>query len=193
MSTRVVCFLIVLVLASSPSALGQKGDRPDGVILLNPNLQFILEEPVGWTLDTQTAHTEGLEAVLYRKGSSWKDAAAVMYARVIQKNAEDTVEEVISNDIADFMKLSKESTVAESPSIQTRDKKQALIRVFYDAANKNYESVAFIDNDRVVVVIALSSRTKDEYEKALLTFRDVVASFFAFKLTVQPSKPENLF
>jgi hypothetical protein len=188
MRTRTACILVLLVLAAA-SASGQKRDDTDGVLFLNADIKFILKEPAGWVLDTQTAKSQGVEAVLYGKGSSWKNATAVMYARVIHKDeTQDTIEKVISKDVADFLKLSKDSTVTDSPSIETRDKKQALVKVFYDAANKNYESVAFIDHDKVAVIIALSSRTKNEYEKALPAFRDLVASFFAFTLTIQPTK-----
>ena len=50
-------------------------------------------EPAGWVMDTQAAKPQQLEAVLYREGSSWKDAVAVMYARVIHKDeTQDTIE-----------------------------------------------------------------------------------------------------
>ena len=180
-------FLVLLILLCSASLFGQQRDQPVGVILLNPDLKFILNEPTGWVLDTQTAQQHGLDAVLYPKGSSWKDAVAVMYALVIHKDeTKRTIEKVIADDIADFMKASKESTVGDSPAVKTRGGKDAIVKVFYDAANKNYESVAFIDNDKVVVILTLSSRSKSEYEKSLPAFKELVTSFFPFTLSTRP-------
>lgn len=182
MKTRIAYLIVLLVFACS--AFGQERKDGDGVILFHPEIKFILNEPAGWVLDMQAGRADGADAVIFPKGSSWKNSVAVMYVRIVSKDEKQkTVEKVISDDVADFMKLSKESTVADSPALQTRDKKQAVIKVFYDAANKNHESVAFIDNRKVVVIIALSSRTKIEYEKALPAFRELVTSYFEFTLS----------
>jgi hypothetical protein len=110
-----------------------------------------------------------------------------MYARVIVKDeGQLTIEKVISNDIDDFMKLSKESTVADSPSLETRDKKKGITKIFYDAANKNHECVTFIDEPKAVVILALSSRDKDQYEKALPAFKALVSSYFFFAPLAAP-------
>jgi hypothetical protein len=180
--------LFLILFAGSTSALSQKPDEMQGTILLDRDISFVLKEPPGWVLDVQTAKVEGVAAVLYRTGSSWRDDVAVMYARVIHKDpTQNTIEKVIANDIAEFMKLSKESTVSDSAPVQTRDKNNAVVKIFYDAANKNYESVAFIDEPRVVVIIALSSRQKGEYEKALPAFNAVVNSYLVFTPLMQPA------
>ena len=184
---------MALLLAWPASIVAQDRDKVDGVILFRRDIKFILKEPDGWVLDTQSGREAAVEAVLYPQGSSWKNSVVVMYARVVQKDeTQSTVEKVISEDIADFMKLSKDSTVADSPSLPTRDKRNAIVKVFYDAANKNYESVAFIDNQKVVVVIALSSRTKVEYEKALPAFKQLVASYFEFTLVGKQQTHKNI-
>src|SRR5215211_6146767 len=102
--TRVVLALIIASVASVP-CFSQKSDDGDGTIFLGRSYSFVLKEPAGWIIDVQTARPQHLEAVLYRKGSSWKDAVAVMYARVIYKDTEETVESVISDDVTDFLKL----------------------------------------------------------------------------------------
>lgn len=184
--TTIIFALIVVVVASVP-AFSQKSDGTDGTIFLGPCHAFVLKEPIGWIIDSRTAKPQHLEAVLYREGSSWKGGVAVMYARVIYKDKiQDTVEKVITNDVTDFLKLSKESTVTDSPPLQTRYKNEAITKVFYDAANKNYEIVTFIDEPKVVVILALSSRNKGEYEKALPAFESLVGSYFVFTPLVGP-------
>lgn len=164
-----------------PAVLSQKPDYTQGTIIPGRQVSFVLKEPAGWVLDTQAGRAEGVDAVLYPEGSSWKNAVAVMYARVVRKDeTQDTVAKVIDNDVAEFMKLSKESKVSDASTLQTRDRKQAVVKMFYDAANKNHESVAFIDESKVVVILALSSRDKGEYEKALPAFQALVGSYLVF-------------
>jgi hypothetical protein len=174
---------------ASVVGFSQKPDGTDGTIFLGRSYSFVLKEPAGWIMDSETAKPQHLEAVFYRKGSTWKDAIAVMYARVIYKDTEQTVEQVISDDIRDFLKLSKESKVSDSPPLQTRYK-TGISKEFYDAANKNYELVTFIDEPKVVVILALSSREKGEYEKALPAFKSLVASYFVFAPLVQRGSAE---
>lgn len=178
--------LVLILLAVSIPAVSQKPDT-DGSIFVGRHFSFALKEPDGWIMDSETAKSQGLQAVLYPIGSSWKNAVAVMYARVIYKDEDQsTVDKVISNDVADFLRLSKESTVSNSPPLETRDKRKGISKVFYDAANKNYETVAFIDDSKVVVILALSSRQKAEYEKALPAFKALVGSYFVFTPLVSP-------
>jgi hypothetical protein len=185
--TPTIVFAFIIVVVASVPAFSQKSDGTDGTIFLGPSFAFVLKEPTGWVVDSQTAKSQHLEAVLYREGSSWKDAVAVMYARVIYKDKiQNTVEQVITDDVTDFLKLNKESTVTDSPPLRTRYKNQAISKVFYDAANRNYELVAFIDEPKVVVILVLSSRNKGEYEKAVPAFKSLVASYFVFTPLVGP-------
>jgi len=178
---------ILFLLCASASAFAQNPrDGVDGTILLGRQYSFILKEPAGWVIDGSIAKSQDLDAVLYREGSSWKEAVAVMYARVIRKDQKKpTIESVITDDVNDFLKQNRESKVSESPVLETRDKKSAIVKGFYDATNKNYELVAFIDEPKVVVILALSSRNKDEFEKSLSAFKALVGSYFFVKELVQ--------
>jgi hypothetical protein len=172
----------LIVLAFSISAVGQKTAGTDGTIFVGQHFSFVLKEPKGWIMDSETAKSEGVQAVFYPDGSSWKNSVTVMYARVIYKDeVQSTIDKVISSDVSDFLKLSNESTVSDSPSLEIRDKSKSISKVFYDAANKNYEMVTFIDDTKVVVILALSSRQKAEYDKALPAFKDLVRSYFVFR------------
>jgi hypothetical protein len=105
-----------------------------------------------------------------------------MYVRVVYKDeTKPTLGKVIADDASDFLKQSPDSKVSPSSALSTRDKKQAIVKGFYDGANKNYESVAFIDEPKVVVIVALSSRNKQEFDKSLPAFQALVGSYFFVK------------
>lgn len=134
-----IVFGLVIIVVTSIAGFGQNSVGTDGTIFLGRSYAFVLKEPAGWIIDQQAARPQHLEAVLYREGSSWRDAVAVMYARVIYKDeTQNTVDKVITNDVTDFLKLNKDSTVSDSPSLHTRNNKEGISKVFYDAANKNY-------------------------------------------------------
>lgn len=168
---------ILLLLCISGSGLGQKRDD-DGTILLGRDYSFILKEPNGWVMDDAAAKAQGLQAVLYKQGSSWKQAVAVMYVRVVYKGEKQpTAEKVINDDISEFLKQGPGSKVSDSAELATRDKKKAVVKGFFDATNKNYESVAFVDEPNLVVILALSSRDKNEFEKSFPAFEALVGSY----------------
>jgi hypothetical protein len=174
--------LTLALLLNTSYAFQQKNknrDGVDGTILLGQHYAFILKEPTGWNLDTSGGKSSGIDAVLNINGSSWKDGVAVMYVRVVYKDQErKTVEQVIKNDLEEFKNANKDSTVSSMPIIFTRNKKKAITKFFYDAAHKNYENVAYIDEPKVVVIMVLTSRNKEGYSKSVSAFRNLVASYF---------------
>lgn len=183
MRVRVIATILGLALLINAAHAAQQKyrnrDDVDGIILLGQDYAFILKEPNGWNLDSSDSIPDELQAVLYRDGSTWKGGIAVMYVSVTHKDdGQKTLKQIIENDIKGFRKTSKYSTVSAMSSLSTADKKKVTTKYFYDAGNKNYESVAYIDEPKAVVIIALSSRDKKEYSNSLPAFKDLVASYF---------------
>src|ERR1051326_3275936 len=85
--------------------------QDDSGIIYGKNYSFALTAPKGWVLDTASGRQQGLQAVFYPKGSSWKNGAAVMYANILQKTdpAKESLQTIIANDVADFKKESPRS------------------------------------------------------------------------------------
>jgi hypothetical protein len=182
MQRNKAALLVLFLLAVQSQAFSQNAPGTDGTILMGRHYSFILKEPSDWVMDGDSAKSQGLESVLYRAGTSWNAAVVVMYVRVVYKDeTQPTLEKVIADDVSDFSKQSPDSRVSPSSALSTRDKKQAIVKRFYDGANKNYESVAFIDEPKLVVILALSSRNKKEFDKSLPAFKSLVGSYFLVK------------
>jgi len=178
-----VTLFILNCLCCGISAFQQSNQKPDDLnsgIVYGRDHSFILTAPPGWILDNSSGVSQGLHAVFFPRGSSWQDGIVVMYARVVHKDQDQnkTMRKVIQNDIASFKKASNNSTVRGGPSISTKDSKKAVIKYFYDAENDNHEAVAYIDESKVVVILVLSSRVKEEYEKSLSAFKELVTSYY---------------
>lgn len=176
----------------SLSAYGQdptNSNRVDGSILIGHDYSFILKEPAGWLLDGKSGKAQGVDAVIYREGESWKTGVAVMYARVIPKDSKEreTIEKVIENDVNEFKNANGMSRVSDGTPLTTRDKKNVRVKDFYDAENKNFETVAYIDERKVVVIIVLTARQKEDFDKALAAFKSLVGSYFFVKELSSPN------
>src|SRR5437870_12754531 len=80
MKTKMCILALLVVIAFSPSMLGQE-KIPAGVVH-GPKAGFKISAPEGWVVDNEAGVNQDLPCVLYPKGSSWADAKTVMYAKV---------------------------------------------------------------------------------------------------------------
>ena len=122
-SRLLLTVFILSSLSHSARAFQQCSRKPDDLNSGNVygrDHSFTLSAPDGWTLDNSSGVSQGLHAVFSPTGSSWKDGVAVMYARVIHKDAgrNKTTGRVIQNDIATFKNASNESTVKDGSQSQ---------------------------------------------------------------------------
>jgi hypothetical protein len=60
-----------------------------GGIVYGPKAAFNISAPEGWVLDNESGVSQGQPCVLYPKGSSWRDAKTVMYAKIASTQFED--------------------------------------------------------------------------------------------------------
>jgi len=178
--------LVALVLLCSAAYA-----QDDSGIIYGKNYSFALTAPKGWVLDTNSGRQQGLQAVFYPKGSSWKNGAAVMYANVYQKNdpTKESAQTVIANDVADFKKDSPSLKVVDADSMPTRTDarskdKKATVKYFTGDRNGNSEAVAYVDEGNLVVMLVLNARSQKDFEDSLPAFKEFVGSYFFFGAAV---------
>ena len=147
-------------------------------IIYGKNHAYALTAPKGWVLDNKSGVSQGLHAVFYPQNSSWKDGVSVMYANVWEKkSAEQTVNVIITSDIAEFKKKSPDLKVEDAKAIELGKGKTATVRHFSNDTNGNSEAIAYIEEEKVVVLIILTSRTKKDFESSLSAFQELVGSY----------------
>ena len=112
-----------------------------------------------------------------------------MYASVwVKDNVKQTVEDVISSDIAKFKAASPGLKVEGAESVKLERGKQAILKHFSsDAKDQNFEAIAYIDEGKTVVLVVLTSRTKKDFDSSLSAFRELVGSymFLTDKVVIQ--------
>ena len=137
---------------------------------------FFLTAPHGWVLDNSSGVPDGLYAVFYPRGGSWRESEAVMYANTSSKSTEgnETVDKVMAYDMQQFKTEHPGIEITDSETLLTKDGKKAFVRIF---DYSQHEAVAYIDEETIVSMIVLSARTEEAFQSAFPAFKELVASY----------------
>jgi hypothetical protein len=177
-TSRASAFLVAALLTRTAASSGDAGSGQSHVgIVYGKGHAFAVTAPPGWVLDNQSGVSAGLYVVFYPEGSSWKNARAAMYANTTRRQAGTSLESFIAEDWQRFKENGADVKVFAAPPEATADNKEAQIRYFSGDKWDNREAVAYIEEDEVFVVLALTSRTPESFNMALPAFRQLVKSY----------------
>lgn len=160
-------------------------DMPCGMIHGKDHFLSICA-PGGWTFDDSVMAKDGIYATFYRKEFSYHEAMArhtIMYVNVQLK-------EKGQQNASEMMKLDAEKTKRDSPKLVIQqgspimipgDKDKAATRVpvqsFLNDYQGGYESVAYIENDKTIVLVVVSSISKELMQQDYSDFVKLVQSY----------------
>ncbi len=174
--------LLLLVVSSALAQDSTKAVLADSAeartgILYGKDHVFCLTAPTEWVLDNSSGISQGLHAVFYRRGGSWRKSPTVMYANGAHKDtdAKQTFGEFLSADSPRFLKQNPDVHILNAPNISTDKGKVAVVRKFIYS---QYEAVAYVDEPKVVVLIVLTSRSQQEFDRSYSAFEDLVRSYW---------------
>src|SRR5213594_443592 len=162
MKTKMCILALLVVIAFSPSMLGQE-KIPAGVVH-GPKAGFKISAPEGWVVDNEAGVNQDLPCVLYPKGSSWADAKTVMYAKVASPQWEG-VNAFVAWAIQG-MKEKRGTPKEKIASGKTKDGHDYFINEY--PATKNYsqwERVGYVQLPQGVAYIVLTSRDQASYQR----------------------------
>jgi tetratricopeptide (TPR) repeat protein len=156
-SPLIVCLALLFLPAGVP---GQE-KYPAGIVH-GPKAGFNITAPEGWVLESGV--NQEPPCVLYPKGSSWRDAKTVMYAKVASPQWEgvNAFVTMAIKEMAPIHGKPKEKIA----SGKTKDGHDYFINEY--PATKNYsqwERVGYIQLPQAVAYIVLSSRDQASYQK----------------------------
>ncbi|MBI5047919.1 MAG: hypothetical protein HZB54_03065 [Deltaproteobacteria bacterium] len=171
----IICFFIL----NQTLVFGQN-DANSGIIYGDDHV-YTLTAPKGWILDNSSGVSQGLHAVFYPIASSWGKAVTVLYTNVVHMNStnDKNLDNVIQHDIERFKQNAPSLRIEEKERIEI-DKKNNKARVFYflGDSHDNYEAVAYIPEDKVVVLIVLSARNEKEFRANIKAFEELTKSYY---------------
>lgn len=174
---------LALVVSLAVAAAAMKDEAAGGIIYGEGHAYYI-KAPTGWIFDNESGVNQGVHAVIYPKGSSWKSSPVVVYSGATGKEELKTLEGVIQDDLKNFQQNSPGVVVDKRPSLQTTDGHAVEVRYFHGDRYGNLELVAYIDTPKVVCEIIMSARDNTVFEQGRPAFESVVKSFHLVSDTV---------
>jgi len=135
------------------------------VILESEGGSFAIEGPKSWIADHKVGRHLGVCCVYYPKGT-WDTAETFLYPNIVTKGqGRATLQELMDADLAKFRK--------DNPGMHYVDgdmpfkDRTAKVRYFHGVNQGSSEAVAYIDEDKIIALVVLSSKTEKGLVDAL--------------------------
>jgi hypothetical protein len=155
---------------------------------------FSLTAPKGWMLDNESAVQQGVHAVFYPKGSTWKDGAIVAYAQSRPRTDKiATADDVAKVVVEDFhANGSPKYTAKRVKTIKTDAGQEVVIYHFTGDEWGNSEAVAYYVEKKTINFVVLTSRNPKLFADSLASFDALAKSYlFLGDRPMEKTKPEE--
>jgi hypothetical protein len=175
--TTTLIGLLALCLASLPvSALVQEAGLG---IIYGTDHAFSLTAPKGWMLDNESGVQQGIHAVFYPKGKTWKNSPVIAYARSRPRTKKiQTTEDVVKDVVAMFHREGSPNYKAKKDgTITTASGKKADIYIYTGDEWGNSEAVAYFVEKKTINFVVYNSPKADDFRKSLDSFKTLAKSY----------------
>jgi hypothetical protein len=164
----------VFVLLASSIAIAKSPARENGIVY-GGGVAFALRAPSGWVLDNESGRAQGLDAVFYAKGSSFADAHAVAFARVLPKRNQ-TLAQVIEHGFSAMRQHAPKLEIDRESTLTCGRKPARFVTLAHDPAG-NVEALAFVDEPTTVILIGLLAQDAAQRAAAMPRLRELCGSY----------------
>lgn len=135
---------------------------------------FSVLEPEGWELAPRAA-PQIATFIFQRKGSNWRRADSVIYVRFVPREADQTVEEFMALNRAQFL---EECPFAEDQRSEAPlDAVEGFMTAEFSCSGVREEIVAARASSRLFLVFVLSSRSPSALRVDAPVLRSILSSF----------------
>lgn len=167
--------LLLLCLGAVPILAA---DIPDGgtCVPYGRNWAFMMSAPAGWVGECHAERSTGATVAYWPVGSSWGEAASVMYVSVSNKT-DSSLAKVIAEDEASFRQRNPEGVIARGDPIKTSDGTPLAVSMTSGLGNGRVEVIAYAEQASVVLIIGMTSRTAADRDLAMAAFRALIGSY----------------
>jgi hypothetical protein len=139
---------------------------------------FSLEALKGWITDRETGQKNGVCCVWYPEGSTWDDAETVIYPNIISKRlGQKTLNQFMESDLAGFREHDPELAYEVRDDIPLKENRIAKLRLYYNVNHGSAEAVAYIDEDKIIALVVMSSKTKKSLNESIPLLRSLLQSY----------------
>ena len=172
--------LLFILISCVTTETNNPNDDANSGMVYGKGHAFFVTAPNGWVLDNVNGVPYGLFATFYPKNKTFNLDELIIYVNVVhrQEIGEISVEEFIQNDNSSIQNKYPSIIIKKGNNIEISNNNSAIIVNYFNDINNYYESVAFIDEERVIVLIVLSCRSIQEHTDSYNSFIEVVKSYF---------------
>ncbi len=167
--------------ASTPAATASKPDTSTrrALVIEGDNHLFMVSAPKGWILDDTSGMGSRIRCVFYPHGQTWASAPTVMYVNPLHGFGAKTrtVSNLMAEDEKSFRKRAPRGRITEGGKLTTGGSKEATVRYFSESGGAPHEAVAYVPEADLVMLLVLSARTPEAFQKALGAYRELVQSY----------------
>jgi hypothetical protein len=173
---------VITIVALTLPAVSQQPTPKQGksttnkvAVLQSEGGSFAIEGPKNWIADRKVGRRLGVCCVYYPKGS-WGTAETVMYPNIVTKGpGRTTLRELMDLDVANFRKDNPGMTYVDG-DMPFHDR-TAKVRYFHGVNHGSSEAVAYIDEERIIALVVLSSKTEKGLTEALPLLLGVLETY----------------
>ncbi|HYV96048.1 MAG TPA: hypothetical protein VE967_01185 [Gemmatimonadaceae bacterium] len=181
LARAIVAFGLASGLATGGLLAQQPAHGPQGQpnLVVSDSTSFWIAPPDGWVFDAESGKREGLLAVFYRKGQSWRTAEPLMHASVITRKIgyNAVIPAAIRSDSANWAGTAKDFVFVVRDSVRTNSGVMAHLRSYRSVSSKQFDTVAYYQGDERTWMITLTARSLAAHDAAYADFMALVKSF----------------
>jgi len=145
------------------------------IVLESDGGSFAIEGPKDWIADRKVGRRLGVCCVYYPKGS-WDTVETVMYPNIVTKGpGKATLQELMDSDLAKFRKDNPGMTYVDGD--MPFKNRTAKVRYFHGVNQGSSEAVAYIDEEKIMALVVLSSKTEKGLTDALPLLLGVLETY----------------
>ena len=139
---------------------------------------FLIDAPEGWIIDREVGKQLGTCCVYYPRGSTWDNAETVMYPNIVTKGSErKTLKEFMESDLKKFREHNSAMTYEDAKDVPLEHNRVARVRLFYNVNQGSAEAVAYIDEEKVIALVVLSSKTEKALHESMAMLRSTLRTY----------------
>ncbi len=149
----------------------------DAGVIYSQGFSFMMVSPMGWVMDNKASLSQGLNAVFYPKGGSWKHSDIVMYVHTVPRAREMSLEQFADYAAKNHIRKTYSSRYFREAPLHIAGSQYAQIRTFTKDRWGKYDIAGYIGEDDVFVVIVMNANNRTLLEKHIPDFEELIKSY----------------
>jgi len=175
----IVHLLAMFAFAQQKPSGQPSNDRQDlSSLVYSEGGAFFVDPPNGWVVDREVGKQLGGCCVFYPQGSTWDNAETVMYPNIVTKRqGQQSMAEFMKSDLDECRKHDPGMAWEDGEDVPLRNNRVAKMRLFYGVNGGSFEAVAYINEEKIIALVVLSSKTRKGLNQSMPLLRSALETY----------------